>query len=372
MQIRIYILLLLLGSMNLFSQVSNTGNNDTIGSNRIGKISIGCYIDTYYGFNFSKTSDQTVPYFVSMNRNNEANINLALVDLRFQAVRLRARFAPGFGSYNNANYSTEPGLLKNIIEANIGVKPFKKHDIWVDFGVLGSPFTNESCISKDHFVYSRSLAPEYVPYYLSGAKVSIPISKKWILYLYLLNGWQQIVDLNKQKSFATQVEYRPNNKNLINWNVYVGDERKATEPNNRMRYFSDIYWIFNPDGKISLTSCAYIGIQNRVDILNNKSSHLWWQANILARFKLNKNLNLSGRLEYFNDSDQVQIINLVDPNNGFQAFSGSLCMNLNLFGNAMLRIEGRQFYSMKESFTNLSGSNTRFNTWLISNLTVWF
>ncbi|MBK8373095.1 MAG: outer membrane beta-barrel protein [Saprospiraceae bacterium] len=164
----------------------------------------------------------------------------------------------------NANYQAEPNTLQNIVEASAGFRLFKKKEIWIDAGVIGSPYTNESAISKDHLMYTRSLAPEYVPYYLSGIKFSIPINKKINLYAYLINGWQQIQDVNKGKAIGTQVEYRPNNLNLINWNVYIGDERSQVSPQNRMRYFTDVYWIYNPEGKFSITSCAYVGNQNRL------------------------------------------------------------------------------------------------------------
>jgi hypothetical protein len=371
MQIRIYILLLLLGSMNLFSQVINTGTTDTIGGNKLGDISIGGYIDAYYGFNFNQPENSDIPYFVSMGRHNEANINLAFLDLRYSNDRLRARLAPGFGTYMNANYAAEPGALKFLVEANAGIKLSKKKDIWIDFGIFGSPYTNESCVSRDHLMYTRSLAPEYVPYYLAGAKLSLPLHKKWNLYVYLLNGWQQIQDQNKGKSLGTQLEYRPDDKNLINWDIYIGDERSAIAPDNRMRYFTDIYWIHNPNGKFSVTSCAYFGIQ-RVKNIGFVKSPFWWQANLIGRYRFTKNISISGRVEYFNDMDGAQIVNINNPSSGFRTIGTGLCFNLNLFQNAMFRFESRQLYSLNEAFKNKAGNDSKLSNWLVGNLTLWF
>src|SRR6478609_5746578 len=197
MKKHLVVLILLCGFFinSVSAQVVNTGMLDTTGGEHIGKIVVGAYIDAYYGYNFSKPASGDLPYLVSMNRNNEANINLAYVDVRYNASRLRGRLVPGFGTYMNANYTNETGSLKNIVEATIGVKPFEKKDIWVDFGVLGSPYTNESAISRDHLMYTRSLAAENVPYYLAGAKVTAPLGKKVTSYVYLLNGWQQIKDV---------------------------------------------------------------------------------------------------------------------------------------------------------------------------------
>lgn len=114
-----------------------------------------------------------------MQRNNELNVNLAFIDLRYRTDNFRARLIPGFGSYVNANYTNENGTLKNIIESSVGFKLFKNKNIWADVGILGSPYTNESAISKDHLMYTRSFAPEYVPYYLSGVKFTVPLYQKF-------------------------------------------------------------------------------------------------------------------------------------------------------------------------------------------------
>jgi hypothetical protein len=353
------------------TQITNTATMDTSGGIRIGKLAIGGYLDTYYGYNFNRPASGDVPYFVSMARHNEANINLAAIDVRYTTERLRSVLVVGFGSYVNANYAAEPGSLKNLIEARVGVKPFKRKEIWIDFGVLGSPYTNESAISKDHMMYTRSFAPEYVPYYLAGAKISVPLGKKVNGYLYLLNGWQQIMDANSGKSVGTQIEWRVGKKSLLNWNTYVGDERSAAAPNNRMRYFTDVFWIFNPDGKFSLTSCAYIGIQQRVDSLGTSSHKYWWQANVIGRYSFTPKISLSGRFEYFSDPNSVQITS-INPMGGFSSYSAGLCFNLKLFDNAMFRLEGRHFFAEKNVYQSESGTPRSQMTWLVGNVTLWF
>jgi hypothetical protein len=344
---------------------------DTSGGAHIDKLTIGGYMDMYYGGVFSKVSDNKVPYFVSMNRHNEFTLNLAYIDLRYDKENFRARFVPGFGSYMNANYATEPGTLQNIVEALAGFRLSKKKDVWLDAGVLGSPYTNESAISKDHLMYTRSFAPEYVPYYLSGLKLSAPLSKKVNAYLYLINGWQQIRDNNSGKSVGTQMEYRPNKNNLINWNTYLGSELADSSPENRMRYFTDVYWIFNPKGKVSITSCAYIGNQQREDSLKKQTDNIWWQANFICRYSFNKKYSLSGRVEYFKDDHNVQITP-INRKGAFSAFSTGLCLNIKANENALLRFEGRQFLSDKNMFRDSKGNPANRMTWIVSNLTVWF
>jgi hypothetical protein len=351
------------------AQVANTAVIDTNDINIQGKITIGGYLDAYYGYDFDKPEGNDKAYFVSMARHNEMNINLAYIDIKFSSNKVRARFVPSFGTYINSNYVNEPGTLKNLVEASVGIKLYK--DIWLDAGVFGSPYTNESAISKDHLMYTRSFAPEYVPYYLSGAKLALPIGKKIMAYLYLLNGWQVIKDNNDQKSIGTQLEIRPNDQLLINWNTYVGSEQSDLTPDFRTRYFSDIYLIYNPSAKFSATACVYYGMQDRVNDLGGQYSSEWFTTNVIGKYNFTDKFGISGRLEYFNDPESVQITPITDAE-GFSSYSASLCLNYKVAPNALLRLESRTFFSDKKVYLNESNSPSQNNQWAVANMTVWF
>ncbi|MCU0401545.1 MAG: porin [Algoriphagus sp.] len=370
MKSTLFLLFALLGfSIPSFSQVTNSGLMNTSSGEHLGNLSIGAYIDAYFGYDFSRPESGEIPYFVSSNRHNEANINLAFLDVRYASDRVRGRFVPGFGTYMNANYANEKGSLKNLVEASVGYRISKSKDIWVDFGILGSPYTNESAVSRDHLMYTRSFAPEYVPYYLSGLKVSMPISEKLTAYLYLLNGWQQIQDQNKGKAIGTQLEYRPDSKNLINWNTYFGDERSSNRPNDRLRAFSDLYWIHD-SGKWDFTSCLYGGFQN--NLIDRFSKQVfWWQANFIARYTFTEKFSLSGRMEYFSDPNSMQITTeRLKP--GFSAFSHGLCLNFSPTANLLLRLESRYFHSQDEVFSGPNQESVDNKIWLVSNVTFSF
>jgi hypothetical protein len=358
---------------SLFSQVTNTGLMDTTSGLKIGNVSLGVYMDVYYGFNFNQPNSGENNYFVSANQHNSFQVNLAYLDLKFTDKRVRARFTPAFGTYMNANYAQEKGALKFILEGNIGVKLFKKHDIWLDAGVLGSPYTNESAISKDHLMYSRSFSAENVPYYLSGLKLAVPIKEKITFYAYLLNGWQQIYDQNKQKSLGTQLEIRPNKNNLFNCDTYIGNEQSSFIPNYGMRYFSDLYWIFEK-GKWKMTSCAYLGFQQVKDSLNSTNGKFWWQANFIARRSFKNNWNISGRVEYFNDpSNAIVPISIGNyTNSSFQCFSSGLSVSKKLSDKSLFRIEGRQFHALNDAFERKNGQRVSNEFQIFTSLSIWF
>lgn len=364
--------LFILSGIFVFAQVENTGMTDRADSTELGKVNLRGYVDTYYGFDFNQPATSDRPYAVSSPRHNEVNINLAYIDLKYQNSRVRARFIPGVGTYVNSNYAAEAGTLKNIIEANVGIKLFANKDIWVDAGVMGSPFTNETAISKDHLMYTRSFAPEYVPYYLSGVRLTYPLSKKVTGYFYIVNGWQQITDVNNPLSVATQLEWRPTKNLLLNWNTYAGDEFSVKEPNNGMRYFSDVYIIYNPSSKWKFTACTYGGVQQRRDTLLQKENHAtWWQANIIGQYSISNTTSLAARIEYFEDLSSV-VIQPITAVNGFNSWSMGTCLNVKVTNNALFRLEGRHFVSDRNIYVNEQRNASKNGTLLITNITVWF
>lgn len=339
------ILLAFLSIGPVSAQIVNTATMDSSDYQITGKVTVEGYIDTYFAYNLNEPKGGDQPYLVSMSRHNEVNINLAFVDVKYSSSRLRARVAPGFGTYVNANYINEKGSLKNLIEANCGIKLFNHRNIWLDVGILGSPYTNESAISKDHLTYTRSLAAENVPYYLSGAKLSLPVSNKLNAYFYVINGWQQITDQNSNKSFGSQIEFRPSNSLLLNWNTYLGNENAAIDSVKGLRYFTDVYLIYSKE-RLSISSCLYYGVQEYLE-----SMLRWWQANVILRYGFTPEISGSFRFEYFSDKQGALVLPITPAKDGFETMGMSLGLNFRLDDNILFRTEARQFVSNKDIFT---------------------
>ncbi len=354
----------------LSAQIANTAWLDTTGGERLGKIIVAGYVDAYYG-NFNGTvKDRNIPYFYSSTRNKEFAVNLAYIDLRYNTDRIRARIVPAFGSYMVTNYAPEP-QIKNLLEASFGIRPFPKKQIWIDGGVLGSPYSSESVISKDQLVYTRSVTTENVPYYLSGLRISTPLSKKINLYTYIVNGWQEIADVNNSPALGTQFEVKINKNNLLTWDTYVGNEQSEQHKDWRMRYFSDIYWIGKLSKKWSITACAYLGLQKRVDSLGNNTDAHWHSANITLQYAFNKLFSLSGRVEYFNDESALQETPINHLANSFHLQSGTLCANLRLYDHFIFRTEWRHFISPEPIFSHHAIHGTR-SDWMTGSVVLWF
>jgi len=357
-----------------FVSLSFAASKDSIqktDSIRIQKFKIGAYIDSYVSYDFNQPKNNMIPYLVSSNHHNELSINLALIDVRYDSERFHMRLAPGFGTYMQNNYAAEPKGLNALFETSLGLKLFKNKGHWLDFGVFNSPISNESPVSKDHFLYTRSLSSEYVPYYLAGIKSTWKLSEKLNFYAYLVNGWQQIKDQNISKSVITQFEYKLKEEHLINWNVYLGNERSELTPSFRNRYFTDVYWVFKPSKKFNLISTFYVGFQEKIDSFNHKNLANWWQFNTAVKYSFNPKHSIAARIEYFNDSQNIVVSNL-NQNKPFSVVSSGLCYNFQPNEHSMFRLDARYFDSKDILFTNQKITDSKTNFMLTANITVWF
>jgi hypothetical protein len=262
---------------------------------------------------------------------------------------------PSFGSYMERNYSPgEPRLL----EASLGYKPWKNRDLWVDAGLLGSPFTNESPVSRDQPTYTRSLSAEFVPYYLSGVRIGYTWGPKLSTYLYGVNGWQQAIDKVRGQAVVIQAEFRPADKILINVNFIRGQEQHATQrqtdtskPQVGMRILWDAYVIWRPTPKFLLTSSFYHGNQNK---------NRWNQANLILEKTWNPSWSGNLRLEILNDPAGVVLPRTLETQSGI--FQGYSCgFKYKVQEHLLLRSEFRHLYR-----TLIAGGSESWPYWTLS------
>ncbi len=366
----------------LKAQVVNTGFVDTSGGEHLGKITLGGFVDVYAN---SSGAAKTLPYMVSSAQNNTFAVNLAMLDIRYQTAGIRARLVPAFGTYMNTNLANEPGTLKNLLEASVGVRISKKYNVWLDAGILGSPYTNENPVSKDQLMYTRSLSAENAPYYLSGMKLGLPLRKNLRFYTYLINGWQQIQDNNEQLALGTQLEWQVGKNHIINWNTYIGNEKSKVQPQFDTRFFTDLYWIGKFGKKWDASACVYAGSQRysnyrRFDSLMPPIDHgtfhykTWWNATVQLKYSFTANTSLSGRVEWFDDGSNIFQTPLYQPEKGYRTGSYGFCLNRRMENNAMLRLEYRRFFTGSDNVSIYPfGNGFRDNLDVVSaSMCVWF
>lgn len=306
------------------------------------------YVEVYYQYDFNKPADNNRPAFIySHNRHNEFNGNLGYLKGSYSAERVRANLALAAGTYMNANYAAEPGVLKNIYEANAGVKLGKKKNIWIDAGIFASHIGFESAVSKDCRTLTRSMAADNSPYYEAGAKITYtPDNGKWLLSGLALNGWQRInrVTGNSLISWGTQLQYIPSGKVLLNYSTYIGTDKPDSA--RLLRVFHNLYGVFTISQKIGLTIGFDIGTEEKA--LSGNGTNNWYTSVGILKYTINDEWAVAGRIEYYNDKNGVIIP--TGTINGFKTAGYSITLDHSPLKNVLVRLEARSLNSKDNIF----------------------
>ncbi len=327
------------------------------------------YVETYYSYDFGEPDNHVRPGFIySHNKHNEVNLNLALAKVNYAKENVRGNFALMAGTYAQYNLAAEQDLLKNVYEANVGVKISSKHNLWIDAGIMPSHIGFESAIGKDCATLTRSILADNSPYYEAGVKIGFTSkSEKWYLAAMYLNGWQRIqrIDGNQTPAFGTQVTYKPDAKTTLNWSTYLGNE----QPDNlkKWRYFNNFYGQFKLSEKTSLTAGFDIGAQQKVP--ESAEYDVWFSPVLIAQYKPTSKIQLAARGEYYADKKGV-IIATATPN-GFKTYGFSANFDYLVTENVMFRLEARDLSSKDDVFLK-KGNPTNSNTFLTTSMVISF
>lgn len=308
---------------------------------------ISGYAEIYYSYDFNKPINNTKPSFLySHNRVNEVNLNLGFLKGSYSTDWVRANFSLAAGTYMIANYAQEPEGLRNIYEANIGIKISRKNNLWIDAGIMPSHVGWEGAESKDDWTLTRSIGAENSPYFESGIKIGYTSKKeKWYLSALILNGWQRIQrpNGNTTPAFGTQVTYKPSAKLTINSSTFIGND----EPDSakQMRCFHDFYIVIQITDQFGITSGFDIGWQKLVH--SNKLNN-WFTPTIILRYTPDPKWAIAARGEYYNDQHEV-IVHTVN-NIGAEIYGASLNIDRLIHDNVWWRIEARTLNSKDAIF----------------------
>lgn len=324
--------------------VSAKAQNDSLKK----PLTISGYAEVYYQADFNNPKNNTRPSFVySHNRNNEVNVNLAFIKAGYNTDQIRANVAIAAGTYMNANYAAEQGVMKNIYEANAGFKISKKHDLWIDAGIFPSHLGFESAIGKDNWTLTRSLFADNSPYFETGAKISYNSpSGKWFLSGLVLNGWQRIqrVDGNSTPAFGHQLTFKPNEKLTLNSGSFIGNDKPDSL--RQMRYFHNLYGIYQISKKIGITAGFDIGAEQKSK--GSEQYNIWYTPVLIAKYSPTEKFSITARGEYYEDEKGVIIS--TGSENGFKTFGYSLNADYQILPNLVWRTEIRNLNSKDAIF----------------------
>ncbi|MEI7581091.1 porin [Runella sp.] len=332
------------------------------------KLTVSGYVEGYYSYDFNQPATNDRPPFVySHNRHNEFNVNLGFIKAAYADERIRGNVALMVGTYANANLAAEPGTLRNIFEANAGIKLSKTKNVWLDAGVFASHIGFESAISKDCWTLTRSLMADNTPYYETGAKIGYTSdNEKWFLSGLVLNGWQQMrrTDGNTRLAVGTQITFKPTGKVTLNSSTFLGGR---PDNSNRTRFFHNLYGIFQLSEKLGLTADFDYGVDQRQTGSSTYDAWASWVA--ILKYQLSSKVGVAGRIE--NYTDRKGLVIATPTPKGFQTTGYSVNLDYAPISNALWRIEARRINS-KDAVFEKEGQPTNHTFTLTTSLAISF
>lgn len=331
----------------LSASLSSAYGQDTARS-----FSVSGYGEVYYGFDFNQPKSNERPSFVyTHNRHNEVNVNLAMLKATYSKERTRANVALAAGTYVNSVYGGEPGVLKNLFEANIGVKLLKRHNLWIDAGVLPSHIGFESALATECTTLTRSMIAENSPYYESGARLSFsPANEHWHFAALLLNGWQRIQRPagHTGMSGGSQITYRPTSKLAVNYSTFLGNV--GPDSAGMQRVYHNLYATVQMTKRLNLTGGFDYGMEQRTRAATWSN---WMGGSMIVQYKTGNKSAVAARAEYFRDDSGVVIQTGVPG--GFSTFGFSANFDYYITESVLWRAEGKTYVSETSIYLNGDG-----------------
>ncbi|HXY41230.1 MAG TPA: porin [Vicinamibacteria bacterium] len=260
------------------------------------KVDVGGYVDTYYLYNANKTDPALRSFDVRHNAFTLAAADLSVSRTPSAQSRLGFNADLFFGDAADLTSSAEPSsggkeIYKNIKQAYLSLLTGKVQ--W-DVGKMVSPIGAEVIESQNNWNYSRSTLFGYgEPFYHAGVRATYTVNAKTTLSAMLVNGWNDVVENNGDKTVHFSLTLKPNAS--LTWvvNDMVGKEAPADAAVRDVRnlFDSNVTWTATP--KLSLMAVGDYGSEGPVK---------WWGIVAYAKYQAIPAWAVAARYEYLDDS----------------------------------------------------------------------
>ncbi len=294
------------------------------GSGGDWKLTVGGWVDAYFGYNFNDPASRTNTVRAFDSRHDSFAIQVAAVDLQFEGhtgggtavarMTLQAGDEPeayyrSSGSERATDAQPNYDAFRHLQQAFGGYKTPMPGGadaaLEVDMGLFVSHIGYEGLNAKDNIHFSRSLLFQLTPFYATGARAIYTVSPTFTAQLNVTNGWNSVVDNNRSKSVGAQVVWTPSDRASATLNWLGGSEQDATLS---MRNLFDAFVVVKPTDALLLAVNAHAGFDKVhpgtvLDgaILTGDARAAWYGVAGYGRYQLDETWAAGVRVEAFRD-----------------------------------------------------------------------
>ena len=205
----------------------------------------------------------------------------------------------GYGQAINTMQGADPTAgdtgLKNFVQLYGTYKVPLGSGLTLDFGKFSTPMGAEVIETQSSWNYSRSLLFTLaIPYNHTGLRASYSLTKTISAYAMIINGWNDVSDNNRGKSFGAGFSWTPNSRWSLAESIIAGPEQ--ANDNRHDRKLTDTVLTYNATAKLSLMANYDFG-DDRV----SGAAVRWQGAAAYLRCQVTPRFAVTPRVEWYAD-----------------------------------------------------------------------
>lgn len=333
---------------------------------------LGAYIDTYYAtYTDSVGSGKFQKFPASSPRSNTFGVNIAQVSMQYNSSKIRSAITLHAGDIPTAAWSP---VYNYIQEAYAGVKLCK--NLWVDGGFFKTHIGTEALLPKDNIASSISVITFYEPWWQAGGRLTYRPNEKFQVALYLVNGYNQFVAVNKNKAAGLAVSYALGDKGSIAYNNFISDDTPDNVHVSHTRFLNNLVFTYTFSKKFTVLAGVDIITQQHSKLSDTTKTAIINSYILTLKYQLTKRWSFYTRGEIYNDPSGFLSGTLVDANGyltGYIMGGITLGTEFKPIETSYVRLEGRQL-TMDEgqNIFYTDGKYVNKRSELMVTLGIWF
>jgi Putative beta-barrel porin-2, OmpL-like. bbp2 len=274
-------------------------------------VKLGVTLEGFYQYNWNRPYDRINLLRAYDTRSNVFGIQQAAIVIESapavnEGRRFGARVDLQFGQatetvQGSAANEPRPDVYRHVWQA-YGTYVFPVgRGLTADFGKFASSLGYETNYAKDNHHFSRAYLFNFLPFYHSGLRLSLPVSDQVTVMYMLTNGIQQTEDFNDHKSNHVAAIVKPTSSLTWTVNYYAGQEQPdGGEPEGPDGCFKvlDTYvaWSATPALSVGLDLNCVTNQVNKAD-----AALALQGAGVYARYQVSSPAALAVRYERLDD-----------------------------------------------------------------------
>ena len=280
-------------------------------ANALRDVKFGATVEGYYQYNWNRPPDRSVALRAYDTRSNVFGLQQAalVVDAapdvaanRRYGLRVDLQFGQATETVQGSPANEpRPDVYRHVWQA-FGTYVFPVgRGLTADFGKFASNLGYETNYAKDNNQFSRAYLFNFLPFYHSGMRLSLPVSDNVTVMYMLTNGIQQTEDFNDFKSNHFTAIVKPHEKVAWTTSYYFGQE----QPDGGAPAGPDGFFrVFDTYAAVTVTPELSIGgdvnfVTNEVDA--SAESLSLQGLGLYARYQVSAPAALSVRYERLDD-----------------------------------------------------------------------